>query len=366
MKDKKKIRILSIDGGGIRGIIPATVIKYAEEYLQKKAPGTTIADHFDFITGTSIGGILAALYLMPDEKQPQKAKFSASEALELFVEEGFNIFNKSKIPELRRLWGLLNGTTFSPKHLEKLLELKFENKYMHELLKPCLIPTYDINSRSAFFFNSTDDRRKRKFLLKDVLRSTSAAPTYFPSAYIRNKANTADAEEREMRNIDGGVFANSPALCAYAEARNHHFKDRNIKEPKAEDMYMLSIGTGGGQFSLKRTKISGRWSLLKWAQYIPDIMMDGGVDTTTYQMDAIFKSVREEGEINYKRIDVPTNARDYDSDMSNADPENIQKLLSAGENTVVAARANGLDNFLDGLLDEELYSFTSTMNLQKS
>ena len=62
---KKKVRILSIDGGGIRGIIPAYIIKYAESYLQKKAPVTSIADHFDFIAGTSTGGILTGLYLVP-------------------------------------------------------------------------------------------------------------------------------------------------------------------------------------------------------------------------------------------------------------------------------------------------------------
>ncbi len=62
MAQQKKVRILSLDGGGIRGIIPATIIQYAEAYLQKKRPGTTIADHFDFIAGTSTGGILTGIY----------------------------------------------------------------------------------------------------------------------------------------------------------------------------------------------------------------------------------------------------------------------------------------------------------------
>ena len=354
MKNKKKVRILSIDGGGIRGIIPATIVKYAEDYLQQKVPGTTIADHFDFIAGTSIGGILTAFYLFPQEENKNKAKYTAEQALNVFKDEGYNIFNASRIPAPRRLWGLLNGTEFSPKYLEKVLEDHFGDATINELLKPCLIPTYNINAKSSFFFTSHDDTSRRKFLIHDVLRSTSAAPTYFPSVRIKNHSILKPGENEVMKNIDGGVFANSPSLCAYAEARNHDFKDRNNKEPKAQDMYMLSLGTGAGEFALKRTKISGRWSLLKWAQYIPDIMMDGAVDTTTYQMDAIFKSVGNEGKYNYKRVDVPVDARDYDTDMSNAAPDNIEKLLKAGERTLAEARANGLDAFLDGLLDDAI------------
>jgi patatin-like phospholipase/acyl hydrolase len=102
MENKKKVRILSIDGGGIRGIIPATIIKYAEEYLQKKRHGTTIADHFDLIAGTSTGGILTGLYLTPDKENKNKAKFSAKDAYDFYVNYGYAIFNASKISGLRR------------------------------------------------------------------------------------------------------------------------------------------------------------------------------------------------------------------------------------------------------------------------
>ena len=100
MAPKKKVRILSLDGGGIRGIIPATIIQYAEAYLQKKRPGTTIADHFDFIAGTSTGGILTGIYLAPQKEDNTKAKFSATEALKFYVDNGYDIFNASKISKL--------------------------------------------------------------------------------------------------------------------------------------------------------------------------------------------------------------------------------------------------------------------------
>jgi patatin-like phospholipase/acyl hydrolase len=350
MGGKKKVRILSIDGGGIRGIIPATIIKYAEEYLQKKAPGTTISDHFDFIAGTSTGGILTGIYLTPQNENKNKSKYSASDAFDFYVKEGYSIFNASKVSGWKRLWGLRNATKFSPKNLEKLLQEKFGDLLLSELMKPCLITTYNMNSKSAFFFTSTEETAKREFLVRDVLRSTSAAPTYFPPAKIKN-ISPGNQKLANMINLDGGVFANNPTMCAYAEARNTNFKERDNHEPSASDMYILSIGTGGGGFKIENKENSNNWSLLKWAKMIPDIMMDGSIDTVAFQMNEIYQTLEPTHSGNYLRIDTPEIDRNYSADMSNASPENIKDLIKAGEKTLKHAKSNGqLDTFLDGLL----------------
>lgn len=354
MGDKKKVRILSLDGGGIRGVIPATVIKYVEEYLQKKVPGTTISDHFDFIAGTSTGGILTSIYLTPQASDKTKAKFSAADALDFYVKEGYTIFNASKNSNLKRLWGLRNATAFSPQNLENLLQEKFGDLKLSELMKPCLITTYNMNSKSSFFFTSTEDSTKREYYVRDVLRSTSAAPTYFPPAKIKNIAaqKLKGLGSDNMINIDGGVFANNPTMCAYAEVRNTNFSDRGNNEPSASSMYILSIGTGGGGFELKGKEKSNTWNLLKWAKSIPEIMMDGSVDTVAFQMNEIYQTLDLDSLGTYMRIDTPQNDRKYSSDMSNASSENINSLLKAGEKTLEHAKANGLDKFLDGLLDQ--------------
>ena len=354
MGKKKKVRILSLDGGGIRGIIPATVIKYVEEYLQEKAPGTTISDHFDFIAGTSTGGILSGIYLTPQDGNKTKAKFSAAEALDFYVKEGHNIFNASKISSWKRLWGLRNATAYSPLNLETLLKDKFGNLLISELIKPCLITTYNMNNKSSFFFTSREGTAKREFFVRDVLRSTSAAPTYFPPAKIKNIAshNLKNQASDNMINLDGGVFANNPTICAYAEARNTNFKARNNSEPSANSMYILSIGTGGGGFKLDDKEASSTWSLLKWAKSIPDIMMDASTDTVAFQMNEIYQTLEPNNLGSYLRIDTPEKDRKYSSDMSNACSENIDSLLKAGEKTLEYAKANGWDKFLDGLLDE--------------
>lgn len=349
MAEKKKVRILSLDGGGIRGIIPATVIKYVEEYLQEKAPGTTISDHFDFIAGTSTGAILTGIYLAPQDGTENKAKFSASEALDFYVKHGYSIFNASKVPSWKRLWGLRNASEFNPKNIEKLMKDKFGDLKLSELLKPCLITTYNMNNKSAFFFTSNEDTSKREFYVRDVLRSTSAAPTYFPPAKIKN-LSSGDPEIENMINLDGGVFANNPTMCAYAEARNTDFSDRNNKEPSASDMHILSIGTGGGGFKIKDKEKSNSWGLLKWAKLVPEIMMDGSIDTVAFQMNEIYQTLEPGKAENYLRIDTPESDRQYSSDMSNASPQNIKDLLKAGEKTLDYAKSKGLDKFLDGLL----------------
>jgi uncharacterized protein len=355
MSTAKKIRILSLDGGGIRGIIPATVVNYIEKYFQKTHPNTTIADHFDLIAGTSTGGILTGIYLTPDDNNKTRAKFSAEEALNFYVKEGYKIFNASKNPEWKRLWGLLNATKFNPKYLENLLEEKFKNRTIKEFLKPCLITTYNMENKNSFFFSSLENPMKRNYLIRDVLRSTSAAPTYFPPAKIKNIAPDSSKEEsnNEMINIDGGVFANNPTMCAYAEARNINFRDLGINEPTAKDMQILSIGTGGGGFSLKNKEKSNNWNLLKWAKTIPEIMMDGSLDTVSYQINEIFQTLDSDCKKQYLRIDTPIEDRNYSSDMSNASKENINALIKAGNKTLEHAIKNGLNNFLDQLITEK-------------
>ncbi|MBL3655530.1 patatin-like phospholipase family protein [Fulvivirga sediminis] len=353
-KAKKKVRILSLDGGGIRGVISAFVLKYAEEYLQEKAPGTSLSDHFDLIAGTSTGGILTGIYLAPESEGSKRAKFSANDALKFYVDEGFNIFNKSQRSSWKRFWGLGNATSFDSTYLRELLQDKLGDMHMSDLLKPCLIPTYNMNTKSSFFFISREDRAKREFYVRDALISTASAPTYFPPVKIKNIAPSPCAEEMQLLNIDGGVFANNPLMCAYAEARSSCFEERNNECPTAEDMYILSIGTGGGVFDIPGISKSHKWSLLKWAKTVPEIMMDGSADTVTYQMNRVYGTLKPDAMGDFLRIDTPDQYRTYNPDMTDASEKNIDQLLRAAEKTLVCAQKNGLDAFLDGLLDEEI------------
>ncbi|MEM6830397.1 MAG: patatin-like phospholipase family protein [Bacteroidota bacterium] len=352
MSDKQNIRLLSIDGGGIRGIIPAYLLKFAEEYLEKKVPGTTLADHFDLIAGTSTGGMLSVIYLTPQDEDRSKAKYSAADALDFYLQEGYHIFNASKRSSFKRLWGLSDATIFNPGYLEQLLLRKFGDLQMSDLIKPCLVTTYNMQTQSSFFFTNTDDPNRRAFYLRDVLRSTSAAPTYFPPAKIQNVApgKTPD-DPSEMINLDGGVFANNPTMCMYAEARKSKFENRSNHYPGAQHMCILSLGTGGGGFEISRKETSHKWNLLKWAGLLPEIMIDGSVDTVAFQMNEIWKTLNEDDMGGYLRIDTPVKDRGYAADMADASEENIEKLLLSAEKTLTYAKEKGLCDFLDKMID---------------
>ncbi|GAB5417311.1 MAG: patatin-like phospholipase family protein [Crocinitomicaceae bacterium] len=365
MAEKKKVRILSLDGGGIRGVIPATIVEYIEEQIKtkKKDPNARVADYFDLIIGTSTGGLLTCFYLKPNlepgEGKPSTA-FPASKALEVYTEEGYDIFNKSKYFAwfgLRQLW---NATQYNPSYLEGALQKYFKEEdgttdmMLNRMVKPCTVTTYNMNTKNSMFLRSTDSDRKddpRDYKVWEALRSTSAAPTYFPPAVIHNYAKPVTPLNK-LYNLDGGVFANNPTICAYAEARNMEFPERGVNRPSAEDMLILSVGTGGGNFALEPLQTSNRWSVIKWAKSIPNIMMDGSIDTTDYQLRQIYQTLNEKHHNSYLRVDVQKEDREmYSADMADAAPENIANLKKAGKKTVDAFKKQ-LDNFIDRIIEE--------------
>ena len=350
---KKKVRVLSLDGGGIRGVIPATIMQYVEEQLQAitNNPNARIADYFDIIVGTSTGGILGCFYLTPnDQTNGPVSKYSAADALNFYTKKGFDIFNASKYKKWGGLRQLFNSTQYNPKNLEGIFESTFGDLKMNDLLKPCVVTTYNLSSKSAFFISSNElPETARDFYVKDAVRSTSAAPTYFPPAHVKN-LKTGE----KLYNIDGGVFANNPTMCAYAECRDSVFPQAS--NPTASEMLILSIGTGGGRYDLADLQKSRSWGVLNWATSIPNIMMDGSVDTVDYVMRGLFDTLADKHQFNYKRVDVPLDKRGYSKDMADASPANMKKLLEAGQETLKAAKAKtddaySLDEFVQLLVD---------------
>ena len=372
-----KVRILSLDGGGIRGIIPASVLQYVESKLAEFSnnPNARIADYFDMIVGTSTGGILGCFYLIPNPKRfdagNPRAKYTASEALKLYSEKGEAIFNQSKKNDWLGLRQLFNATQYKPETIESIFKDKFGDIIFDQLLGRLIITTYDMQSQKSFFFNSREVEKHKsdsKFMVRDVARSTSAAPTYFPPAIIRNFGNNS-----QMVNIDGGVFTNNPTMCAYAEARTTDFENVGINKPSAKDMLMLSIGTGSQLLDLKNYQRAGNWGALNWAKSISDIMMDGGLDTVNYQVSLLFDTLEGDNKKNYKRVDVPARLRGiegnakplYNSNMADASKENIKNLLIAGQETIKDANIqrdneHSLDDYIKKLV--ELGPVTDAIN----
>src|SRR6187455_2166280 len=111
-------RILSIDGGGIRGIVPGQILVNLERKLKEQSGDSNarLADYFDFMAGTSTGGILTCIYLFPNPSDPYRPRFSAEDAVNLYAEEGGGIFHIPFWKTLESFWGL-NGERFPVAHL---------------------------------------------------------------------------------------------------------------------------------------------------------------------------------------------------------------------------------------------------------
>ncbi|QIA07714.1 patatin-like phospholipase family protein [Draconibacterium halophilum] len=311
------MRILSIDGGGIRGIIPGQILVALEEKLKQQSNNedAKIADYFDLIAGTSTGGILTCIYLCPSESDPLKAKFSASDAVDLYIENGDEIFDITLKQKIKSAGGVIDEK-YSAKELEESLKDYLGDLKLSELIKPCLVTSYDLRRRKAHFFrqHSAKTDNANDFLVREVARATSAAPTYFETA----KVKSISAIPYPL--VDGGVFANNPSLCAYAEARNLKGK------PKAKDMFILSLGTGKVEkpYYYKQAK---DWGLVQWVKPIIDIMMSGVAETVDYQLAQIFDAVGKPN--NYVRIDP--DLRNASHEMDDASIENLKELKIAGQ-----------------------------------
>lgn len=317
------IRILSIDGGGIRGILPGQILVKIEEMLQKKTGNTNarIADYFDLFAGTSTGGILVSALLIPDIIGNARPKYSAKEVASFYLEEGPNIFDIPLAHRIRTANGLLDEK-YPADGIEHSLKNYFGDLWLSELIKPCIVPAYDIKRRKAHFFTQHDAVKPgNDFYARDVARATSAAPTYFECSMVRSRTDV------NYPLIDGGVFANNPTLCAYAEARTL-FPKPGVpgKKVTLNDMMILSLGTGQNK-ELYPYDSAKNWGLAEWVKPVIDIMMSGVSETVDYQMKRMYEAVDAPSQ--YLRIN-PQLPPDMSSMMDNAAKENMNALRELG------------------------------------
>ncbi|MGV3762967.1 patatin-like phospholipase family protein [Parapedobacter sp.] len=315
-------KILSIDGGGIRGIIPGMLLVALERRLQRVSndPTAAIVDHFDFFAGTSTGGILTCLLLCPDDENPLRPKYSAQEALDIYVNHGSDIFKAGFFRRLIAKFGLLSER-YPSTTLEHVLESYFGERKLSELLKPCIVTAYNIELRKTHFFRQQTAITRgdpRDFYLRDVCRATSAAPTYFSVAEIRSMSGT------RYPLLDGGVFAPNPSMSALVEVT------RAFNQTKINDIWILSLGTGRSRkaYDYEHFKKSRAISI---GPALIDIMMSGAAESSDFFLQQLYRSVGKEK--HYIRVE-PKNLHSIQEELDAASPSNIQKLISLGDRMV--------------------------------
>lgn len=308
------MRVLSIDGGGIRGLIPALVLCEIEERT-----GRRVAELFDFVAGTSTGGILACALTLPgDDGRP---RYAASEVVGLYETEGPEIFSRGLLKRVFSGQGFVDER-YEDAALDRALRRYLGDARLRDALIPVMVTAYDIQDRFAFFFRSARavEDPTYDFSMVDVARATSAAPTYFEPHEVTDAAGA-----RTYPLIDGGVFATNPAACAYADLGG-------------EIDVLASLGTGA--YTRAYAFRDARWwGQLQWARPALDIVFDGQAETTQFLLGRLL------GE-RYVRLQTELDAAS--DDMDDASAGNLARLREAAD-TLIERESEAIDRLCAAL-----------------
>ena len=243
--DDRRFQVLALDGGGVRGIFTAAILAGLEEDV-----GSPVVEHFDLVVGTSTGGIIALAL---------GAGLTPRQILEFYVEERAGIFaSLPLVTNLRRPF----RAKYRPEGLEAALKRIFGERLLGESRVPLVVPSYNLGENTVYLFKTPHHERLRRDCrvpMWAVAMATSAAPTYFPAFRLPTD---------HVRLVDGGVWANNPAMVGVTEAVSMFGR-------ALDEIRVLSVGT--------TTNVAPRSSklddagLLRWARRtnVVEVLMAG-------------------------------------------------------------------------------------------
>jgi patatin-like phospholipase/acyl hydrolase len=300
-------KILSIDGGGMRGLISVLVLKEIEKKTNKN-----IGDMFDLITGTSTGGMITLGLTVTNNG---KVQYNCDNIKKMYIDDGTTIFQKNPFS----LFGLLRPK-YSKKGLKDISEKYFNHKLLKNTSTRVMINTFDIKKMQPVLFRSYKHKFKN-IPMKTILRATTAAPTFFEPVKYNNKVL-----------IDGGVFANNPLLIGLIEAQ---------KLFNNEEILFISLGN-----SLTMEKYnynnSSKWGLIEWIDPIKDVLLDSTIKTDNYISTKLFNNMNGQ----FYRLNNISNKNYPMDDTSN---ENINNLIEIGKK-IIKNNKNKINEICDKLI----------------
>jgi len=249
-------RIVSLDGGGIRGVLTACLL----ERLEALRPG--FLKQVDLFAGSSTGGVLAL---------GLASGISPGEARQRYEQCSHAVFRDSLFDDLLDL-GQLVGAQYSLEPLAQLLAEQFGEATLDDLPRRVLISSFDLDNqklapgqlrtwKAKFFHNFPGEDSDGSEKIVDVAQRTAAAPTFFPIY---------------QGYVDGGVVANNPAMCALAQALHPATGGQSLGEVR-----LLSLGTGLNQKFLASE--DGDWGLAQWAPHLINLLLEGNIGLVDYQ-----------------------------------------------------------------------------------
>ncbi len=276
------MKILSIDGGGMRGIAPLQILKYIEDVYDKP-----IHEQFDLIVGTSTGAMIAAgLTCSEDGVNP---KYSVEDIIKLYTENGNRIFPVDNyIMSVLRDVKTIFAPMYSCKGIESVLNEYFGDLKLSNTLKPIIITSYDIRNNEVVMFKSRylDSSDEYDIKLKDACRASSAAPVYF-------KPYRGYYDGKERLFVDGGIYVNNPSMVGISDMIKVSGLNETLK-----DIRVMSLGTG--LYSNELGITAKRWNIIKWLPNITNIMMQASAKSVVYDCEQMLST--SEGFVRYQPI----------------------------------------------------------------
>ncbi|KAL5712677.1 hypothetical protein ACHQM5_014823 [Ranunculus cassubicifolius] len=336
----KLVTLLSIDGGGIRGIIPGIVLAFLESKLQElDGEDARIADYFDLIAGTSTGGLLTTMITAPNkDNRPLTA---AKDITSFYLEHGPKIFPQNAktmiLGPLMSFFGAIAGPRYDGKYLCSTLKDILGETRLNQTLTNVLITAFDIKLLQPILFTTHEAKMKelKNPLLSDICVSTSAAPTYLPAHYFETKDSNGETCAFDL--IDGGVAANNPTNVALSHV-SMEIKNKNpdfypVRAMDCTKYLVLSLGTGNPKLEEKfNATTAAKWGMIGWlynngSTPLIDTFTNASSDVVDINVNILFQSL--DSEKNYLRIQDDTLAGDASSvDISTE--ENFSNLIKIG------------------------------------
>ncbi|MCG8339804.1 MAG: patatin-like phospholipase family protein [Cytophagales bacterium] len=226
MNANKKIKILCVDGGGIKGVIPARILQAIEQTTQQR-----IFELFDIAIGTSTGGLVV---LSLGVGTDNTAKYKAADLVNFYVDSAKKIFTKSFVRKIITGFSLW-GAKYSNKQLDRLFQEIFDDALLSETLYAAYIPFYSLSDAEPRIANTPLAKKSDdyNFYLKNISVAAAAAPTYFAPAEFTNVSGS-----KQYKGTDGGIFANNPELISIIAA---HYKNPSFDR---DNVVIVSMGTG--------------------------------------------------------------------------------------------------------------------------
>lgn len=299
--NKRPIRLLALDGGGIRAILTCKVLEFIELRTGKR-----IHELFDLVAGTSTGGLLACGLTKPEPK-------TAAEMRNLYLERGPEIFNRTWVESVRKIGGLM-GPKFGDEGISRVLHEEFGDLRLKECVIPTMLTSYETQIRKPVFFTSWANG---ECLLRDVCRASSAGPTYFAPAHFGSPPAPLNTY------VDGGLICNNPSVVALTEASKLFGVTR-------DNVLVLSLGTGADEQPIEYEQCRS-WGQLAWVRPLIGIMMDGVSALNAHILSEILPPQ------NHIRLQAILTGKL--GEMDNVDPKNMAALESVGQKLVDMHRA---------------------------